>query len=192
MCVIQHRHTRSSRFNKVWGPFTEIPKLFILPIPSGETIFLCPEYIICYWLFFWTQILQNLKYFPMRMCWKHLMGLPGVLWCIGLLGETVAWTSSVILCLLYAKTGSYFKDRAKVPDVRIAKTPETDVHTLSLFKAINSKYELMLSSIAFSAHKMFVESNTVFKWWNTDFSAFGHVRRTLTYLGKVNVVPCIF
>lgn len=154
MCVIQHLHTRNSRFNKVWGPLAEIPKQLILPIPPGEAIFLCPEYIICYWLFIWTQILQNLKYFPMRMCWKHLIGLAGVLWCIGLLGETVASTSSIILCLLCAKTGTYLKDRAKVPNARIAKTPETDVHSLSLFKSINSKCELMLSSITFSAHKM--------------------------------------
>ena len=52
------------------------------------------------------------------MCWKYLMGLPGVLWCIGLLGDTVASTSSVILCLLYAKTVSYLKDRAKALQVK--------------------------------------------------------------------------
>lgn len=146
MCVIQHLHTHNPRFNKVWGPLAEIPQQLILPIPSGEVIFLCPEYIICYWLFIWTQILQNLKYFAMRMCWKHLMSLPEVLWCTDFLGETAS-TSSVILCLLYAKTGSYFKNRAKVPDVRIAKTPETDVQSVSLFKAINPKCELMLSPI---------------------------------------------
>jgi len=64
MCVIQHLHTHNSRFNKVWGPLAEIPMQLLLPIPPGDATLLCPEHIICYWLFIWTQILQNLKFFP--------------------------------------------------------------------------------------------------------------------------------
>lgn len=189
MCVIQHLHTLNSRFNKFWGPLAEIPKqLTLLYSPRWS----CISVSRIHYLLLTFHLDTDLAEFKIFSYEDVLKTSDGLAWGIVIHRPSGRDCSINLICnsvSALCKDRKLFK-RAKVPDVRIAKTPETDVQSLSLFKAINSKCEL--SSITFSAHKMFVKSNTVFKWWNTNFSAFRHVRRRLTYLGKVNVVPCRF